>query len=184
MLMKININTGLLDTGRYIESPNADERPAQQQVKLIVIHNISLPPGEFGGPYIEHLFTNRLQAAEHPYFKSIHRLKVSAHILIQRDGHIIQFVPFHKRAWHAGESSYGGHENCNDYSIGIELEGTDDKPYEELQYQQLASIIDTLQSYYPSLDKGTITGHCDIAVGRKTDPGPAFDWNHLTQLLK
>jgi len=149
-----------------------------------VIHSISLPPGEFGGPYIEQLFTNCLEPSDHPYFETIHQLKVSAHTLIHRDGHITQFVPFHKRAWHAGESNYCGRESCNDFSIGIELEGTDDEPYEEAQYQQLATIIGTLQASYPSLDKDAITGHCDIAAKRKTDPGPAFDWDHLKQLLK
>ena len=182
--MKINRKSGVIDAGHYIESPNADDRPEQQLAELIVIHNISLPPGEFGGDYIEQLFTNRLQADEHPYFADIHRLKVSAHALIHRNGDITQFVPFHKRAWHAGESSYCGRESCNDFSIGIELEGTDDQAYEDIQYQQLATMITTLQACYPSLDKDSITGHCDIAPERKTDPGPSFDWDHLKLLLK
>jgi N-acetyl-anhydromuramoyl-L-alanine amidase len=181
--MKINRKTGLLESGHYIESPNSDERPTQQDAELIVIHNISLPPGQFGGPYIEQLFTNQLQPEDHPYFETIYQLHVSSHILIQRDGQIIQFVPFHKRAWHAGESNYCGRERCNDFSIGIELEGTDDVPYEKVQYQQLAQLITDLQNTYPSLDKNAITGHCDIAPERKTDPGPAFNWNHLKQLL-
>jgi len=181
--MKINRKTGVIDSGHYIESPNADERPAEQQAELIVIHNISLPPGEFGGPFIEQLFTNRLQPGDHPYFETIHQLKVSSHALIHRDGSITQFVPFHKRAWHAGDSSYCGRECCNDFSIGIELEGTDDEPYEDVQYQQLAAMISALQASYPSLDKGAITGHCDIAPERKTDPGPAFDWDRLNQLI-
>jgi len=181
--MKINRKNGLLDDGHYIESPNSDQRPEQQNIELIVIHNISLPPGQFGGPYIEQLFTNQLQPGDHPYFETIHQLKVSSHILIQRDGRITQFVPFHQRAWHAGESRYCGHECCNDFSIGIELEGTDDEPYEDIQYSQLAQLISSLQKAYPSLDRDAITGHCDIAPQRKTDPGPAFDWDHLKQLL-
>jgi len=182
--MKINRKNGLLDIGLYIESPNSDERPAQQSAELIVIHNISLPPGQFGGAYIEQLFTNQLQPEDHPYFETIHQLNVSSHILIDRKGEITQFVPFHKRAWHAGESNYCGREACNDFSIGIELEGTDNEPYEEIQYRQLADLINELQSAYPSLDKDGITGHCDIAPQRKTDPGPAFDWGHLKQLLQ
>ena len=169
---------------QYIESPNADERPPQQAEELIVIHNISLPPGEFGGPYIEQLFTNCLKAHDHPYFEDIRHLNVSSHTLIHRDGRITQFVPFHKRAWHAGESNYCGRERCNDFSIGIELEGTDDCPYEAVQYQQLAAMIQALQLSYTSLDKDAITGHCDIAPLRKTDPGPSFDWDHLKHLLK
>lgn len=182
--MKINTKTGIIESGRYIESPNADDRPDEQRAELIVVHNISLPPGEFGGPYIEQLFTNQLQADEHPYFETIHQLKVSAHALIHRNGEVTQFVPFHKRAWHAGKSCYCGRERCNDFSIGIELEGTDDEPYEDVQYQQLATIIAELQANYPSLEKNAITGHNDIAPERKTDPGPSFDWDHLKQLLK
>ena len=182
--MKINRKSGLIDSAHYIESPNADERPADHQIDLIVIHNISLPPGEFGGPYIEQLFTNQLQANQHPYFESIYQLKVSAHALIHRNGEVTQFVPFHKRAWHAGQSSYCGREACNDFSIGIELEGTDDRPYEEVQYRQLVEMINALHNRYDSLDKAAISGHCDIAPGRKTDPGDAFDWSYLKQLLK
>lgn len=181
--MKINIKNGLVDSCHYIQSPNSDERPAQQDAELIIIHNISLPPGQFGGAYIEKLFTNQLDADDHPYFESIQQLKVSAHILISRDGTITQFVPFHQRAWHAGKSNYCGRERCNDFSIGIELEGTDDVPYEEIQYQQLAQLINALQSAYPSLDKTALTGHCDVAPERKTDPGPAFNWDHLKKLL-
>lgn len=181
--MKINKKTGLIGDTEYISSPNADDRPDDSPAELIVIHNISLPPGEFGGPYIAQLFTNDIDPTVHPYFADICDLKVSAHALIKRTGEITQFVPFHKRAWHAGASNYCGREKCNDFSIGIELEGTDDAPYEDVQYTQLANLINTLQKTYPELVKDAITGHCDIAPERKTDPGPAFDWNKLKQLL-
>jgi len=181
--MIINKKTGLLDIADFISSPNADDRPAEQPPELIVIHNISLPPSHFGGPYITQLFTNQLNPEEHPYFADISDLRVSSHILIRRNGDIIQFVPFHKRAWHAGVSNYCGRDRCNDFSIGIELEGTDDTPYEDVQYRQLASMIEALQSSYPSLAHDAIAGHSDIAPDRKTDPGPAFDWNHLKKLL-
>ena len=181
--MIINKKTGLLDIGDFISSPNADDRPAEKQPELIVIHNISLPPNNFGGPYIAQLFTNQLDPDEHPYFAEICDLHVSSHILIRRNGDIIQFVPFHKRAWHAGASNYCGRDKCNDFSIGIELEGTDDIAYEDVQYKQLASMIEALQSSYPSLANDAIVGHSDIAPERKTDPGPAFDWDHLKQLL-
>ena len=181
--MKINKKTGIIEGVEYIPSPNADDRPEFPGVELVVVHNISLPPGEFGGPYIGQLFTNRLDPAEHPYFREIDGLQVSAHVLIRRDGQIIQFVPFHRRAWHAGESNYCGRERCNDFSIGIELEGTDDLPYEDVQYQQLVAMISSLRETYPSMAKDAITGHCDIAPQRKTDPGPAFDWDRLKKLL-
>ncbi|MDH5767243.1 MAG: 1,6-anhydro-N-acetylmuramyl-L-alanine amidase AmpD [Gammaproteobacteria bacterium] len=181
--MKINIKTGLIENITQLASPNMDERPEHSDPELIVIHNISLPPGEFGGPYIEQLFTNQLKPGDHPYFEQIHQLRVSSHTLIQRDGQLIQFVPFHKRAWHAGVSSYMGREQCNDFSIGIELEGSDDIPYETVQYQQLADMIRALRECYTSIPANAITGHSDIAPGRKTDPGPAFDWEYLKQLL-
>ncbi len=182
--MKINVKTGLLENARFIASANADERPDNCPLELIVIHNISLPPNEFGGEGICQLFCNQLDANEHPYYAQIADLKVSAHLLIRRDGEIIQFVPFHKRAWHAGVSEYKGRKCCNDFSIGIELEGADDIAYEAVQYQQLAAIIGSLQTAYPSLNKEALCGHCDIAPGRKTDPGEAFDWAHLKHLLK
>ncbi len=182
--MNINNNLGLLAEATQIPSCNFDERPAGLPIRLIVIHNISLPAGEFGGPYITQLFTNQLCKQDHPSFKEIHQLKVSSHILIRRDAEIIQYVPFDKRAWHAGISNYCGQEACNDFSIGIELEGTDDCPYEENQYKTLADLIITLQRSYPDIDKNAITGHCDIAPERKTDPGPAFDWHHLNHLLQ
>jgi len=181
--VKINTETGLIENVQYIASANTDERPALEDIDLVVIHSISLPPGEYGGPWIEKLFTNQLPADEHPYFKEIHELKVSSHVLIRRDGTVQQFVPFHQRAWHAGQSCYQGREACNDYSIGIELEGTDDSEFEDVQYQQLAELIKTLDSSYDSIDKNRLTGHSDIAPGRKTDPGSGFDWGRLRGLL-
>lgn len=182
--MIIDKNKGLIDGIRYIRSPNSDERPETSQPELLVIHNISLPPGEFGGPYIDQLFTNQLNPNVHPYFEQISHLQVSSHALIRRSGEIIQYVPFHQRAWHAGASSYCGRECCNDFSIGIELEGSDDLPFENIQYEQLAKLIHTLWRNYPEIPKDAITGHSDIAPGRKTDPGPKFDWAKLKQLLK
>lgn len=181
--MKIDTTTGLLDEASYIPSPNHDARPTGSPLDLIVIHNISLPPGEFGGPFIDALFTNTLDAQAHPYFQDIHALKVSAHVLIRRDGTIVQYVPFHLRAWHAGDSCFKERSRCNDFSIGIELEGCDDIPYEETQYRVLSALIQALLASYPALSLQRLTGHCDIAPGRKTDPGPAFDWQHLHALL-
>ena len=149
----------------------------------MVIHNISLPPGRFGGPYIDQLFTGKLNPKEHPFFEEIKHLRVSAHCLIRRDGAIVQYVPFHLRAWHAGQSSYQGKEKCNDFSIGIELEGTDFEPFTEAQYQSLAQLTQLLISVYP-LIKHNITGHSDIAPERKTDPGPFFDWQKYKNKLK
>jgi AmpD protein len=166
-----------------LPSPNFDERSDADDISLIVVHCISLPPGEFGHSYIDQLFCNHLDPAGHPYFEEIHQLKVSAHLLIKRDGEITQYVPFDKRAWHAGVSSYQGRERCNDYSIGIELEGGEDFPYTEAQYRQLAAAIKTLLKTYPKLSQQRITGHSDIAPGRKTDPGALFDWKKLRQLL-
>jgi len=154
-----------------------------QRIDLLVIHSISLPPGEFGGPYIEQFFTNQLAPEGHPYFKEIAPLRVSAHLLIRRDGALIQFVPFDKRAWHAGTSCFGGEHACNDFSIGIELEGTDDQPYTRVQYQHLAEISRLLMRHYPEITRERIVGHADIAPQRKTDPGPAFDWPGFRRLL-
>lgn len=181
--MKVDIRTGTLDQARQCLSPNFDERPDGETASLIVIHGISLPPGEFGGPYIDQLFTNTLVAGDHPFFKEIHQLKVSSHLLIRRDGEIVQYVPFHKRAWHAGVSRYNGREACNNFSIGIELEGQDQTPYADSQYQVLARVITALLEAYPDLDKNDIVGHSEIAPGRKTDPGPAFEWTRLGLLL-
>jgi len=171
--------TGLLDAARQCPSPNWDERPAEVVPELIVIHNISLPPGRFGGGAIDALFTNTLDPAGHPYFATIHELRVSAHLLIRRDGEVVQYVPFHRRAWHAGASSYRGRERCNDFAVGIELEGADEVPYTDAQYRRLTAVIEALLHAYPSLSRHHITGHADIAPGRKSDPGPAFDWARL-----
>jgi len=165
-------------------SPNTDDRPDESDISLLVVHSISLPPGEFeqASRWIERFFCNDLPADTHPYFAEICEMKVSAHALIRRDGEVIQFVPFHKRAWHAGESSYRGRTGCNDFSIGIELEGTDESDFSEAQYQKLAAIAVSLRQHYPEI-MDNITGHSDIAPGRKTDPGTGFDWQHLTQLI-
>jgi len=146
---------------------------------LLVVHGISLPPGEFGGPQVEQLFTNTLDWDSHPYFGEIRGMEVSAHLLIKRDGELIQFVPFTQRAWHAGASSFRGRDCCNDYSIGIELEGTDEVPYADSQYETLIELSRTLTKAYPELSAREIAAHSDIAPGRKTDPGPAFDWLRL-----
>lgn len=177
--MYIDSKTGRLHPAKYIPSPNCDERPDTDDICLIVIHNISLPPDQFGGDDITRLFTNQLDPDEHPYYKEIYQLKVSSHLLIRRDGTLIQYVPFQLRAWHAGESEYDGRFRCNDFSIGIELEGADEVPYEQVQYDQLNNVIDTLCGSYPKLSRKHIVGHCDIAPQRKTDPGPAFDWHRV-----
>ncbi len=174
-------STGIAAGIRYLPSPNCDERPADAAIDLLVIHNISLPPGEFGGPGIIDLFMNRLDPAAHPYYRGIAHLKVSAHFLVRRDGEMIQFVPCAKRAWHAGESAWRGRERCNDYSIGIELEGADDQSFTDCQYEKLACLTRALQTAYPSLD---IVGHSDIAPARKTDPGPCFNWSRLRELVR
>ncbi len=184
MAIAINTKTGLIEGVRYVPSPNFDQRPFDAEVNLLVIHNISLPPGEFGGPYVEALFTNTLDPHAHPYFQEIAELKVSCHCFIRRTGEIIQFVPFHERAWHAGESSFEGREKCNNYSIGIELEGTDELPYTPSQYQALKEITLALQAIYPGITENRMVGHSTIAPIRKTDPGPAFDWLAFKTALK
>jgi len=160
----------------FVKSPNFDERPPGAKVEVVVIHNISLPPGEFGGPFIEDLFLNRLHPGAHPYFAGIAHLKVSAHFLVRRDGQVIQFVDTDQRAWHAGVSSWRGRERVNDFSVGIELEGTDDVAFEDAQYDALNALLDHLQERYGKLP---LTGHSDVAPGRKTDPGPCFDWSRV-----
>lgn len=172
-----------LTYARQVPSPNQDARPNPADISLIVIHCISLPPGEFGGPHVDQLFCNRLSPDDHPFFAEIQALKVSAHLLIDREGGITQYVAFDRRAWHAGASRYRGRERCNDFSIGIELEGSVDKPYADKQYLSLAATIKTLFASYPGLSLKHIAGHSDIAPERKTDPGPFFDWQHLQQLL-
>jgi N-acetyl-anhydromuramoyl-L-alanine amidase len=181
---QIDPAAGLLARARQQPSPNCDERPAGIVPELIVIHGISLPPDEFGGPWIDRLFTNTLPADAHPYFAAVAASRVSAHLLIRRDGEVVQYVPFHLRAWHAGVSSYRGRERCNDFSVGIELEGTDGSAYEPAQYRVLSDVILALCDAYPSLSIERLTGHSDIAPGRKTDPGPAFDWPRLHALLR
>lgn len=181
--MKINQTSGLFIPVDYQPSPHSDNRPDNITIDMIVVHNISLPPGQFGSNKVQSFFCGQLDISLHPYFETIASLKVSAHLFIDRVGKITQFVPFTKRAWHAGESSFAGRERCNDFSIGIELEGTDDLPYEAIQYQVLARVIQLLMRSYPSISRTRIVGHADIAPGRKTDPGSAFDWNHLSKLL-
>ncbi|MEE3661106.1 1,6-anhydro-N-acetylmuramyl-L-alanine amidase AmpD [Brenneria sp. g21c3] len=177
------LENGWLSEIKHIPSPHCDRRPDDESPSLLVIHNISLPPGEFGGPYIDQLFTATLDPTAHPYFVDICHLRVSAHCLIRRDGEIIQYVPFHQRAWHAGVSAFAGRERCNDFSIGIELEGTDTLPFTTEQYSQLVAITGMLMNAYP-ITPARITGHSDIAPGRKTDPGPAFDWDCYHRLLQ
>lgn len=172
------IEKGWLATARKVPSPNYNQRPEKTQIRLIVIHNISLPPAQFGGGYIEQFFQNQLVASLHPYFDEIKNLQVSAHILITRLGDVIQFVSFDDRAWHAGRSCYQGVDNCNDFSIGIELEGTDDVPFSEAQYAALLPLIRCIQHSYPAT-QGHIAGHSEIAPNRKTDPGPCFDWSRI-----
>jgi len=170
-----------LESAQYFQSPNCDVRPEGSNIKLIVIHGISLPPGEFSGNYIHDFFMNQLNANLHPYFKEISHLKVSSHVYIRRDGQIQQFVPFNLRAWHAGASCYQNEQRCNDFSIGIELEGTDDCHYEPIQYAVLIDLLKVLLESYPDTQKNPIVGHQHIAPGRKTDPGPFFDWQQLKQ---
>lgn len=181
--LKIDTATGLLMQARQVPSPNMDERPAGVQPDLIIVHGISLPPGEYGGPWIDQLFTNALPPNQHPYFKQIEGLKVSTHVLIRRDGEPVQYVPFNKRAWHAGVSNYQGRERCNDFSIGIELEGVDDSAYEAVQYVVLARLIVKLCECYSSLSTRHVVGHSDVAPGRKSDPGDAFDWARLRSMI-
>ncbi|MCP3866997.1 MAG: 1,6-anhydro-N-acetylmuramyl-L-alanine amidase AmpD [Gammaproteobacteria bacterium] len=167
---------GLLDGAHQCPSPNHDKRPEVCPVDLLVIHNISLPPKKFGGPWIEDFFLNRLDPTEDEYFAGIYQSKVSAHLLVRRDGELVQFVPLNQRAWHAGASSFKGRPNCNDHSIGIELEGADNILYTKAQYKTLTQVTLDIMAIYPSITPERITGHSDIAPGRKTDPGPAFDW--------
>lgn len=174
-----HIRAGWLDAARSVVSSNANERPLDCPVDLLVVHGISLPPGEFGGPWIEALFTNQLDAGAHPAFEPIAGLRVSAHMLIRRDGELVQFVSFDRRAWHAGVSAFRGRSGCNDFAIGIELEGADDIPYADAQYTALVRLARLLVRQYPQITADRIVGHSDIAPGRKTDPGPAFDWRRF-----
>jgi AmpD protein len=171
---------GWLTGAKAIPSPNCDDRPADESIRLVVVHAISLPPGEFGGLGVASLFTNCLDPAAHPYYREIHDLRVSAHFFIRRDGRVIQFVPTIRRAWHAGVSRWRDRERCNDFSLGIEMEGCDDQPFTNIQYIRLARLIRILRRTYVIED---IVGHADIAPERKTDPGPCFDWQRLRKLL-
>jgi len=175
--------TGLLVGVRQLLSPHFDARPKGVAPELIVVHGISLPAGEFGGPWIDHLFAGDLSPEAHPSFRDTAALRVSAHAVIRRDGGITQYVPFGMRAWHAGQSQYQGRGGCNDFSIGIELEGTDETPYTDAQYESLTALVQALLATYPTLSADRIAGHSDIAPGRKTDPGPAFDWPRFRNLL-
>jgi len=181
--LRVDTKSGMLHGVRQIASPNFDSRPAGVDADLIVVHGISLPPGEFGGPWIDRLFTNSLPIHEHPYFAVAASGRVSAHLCIRRDGAVTQYVRFTDRAWHAGESCYQGRQACNDFSIGVELEGVDTLPYDDGQYQALADIVAALCAAYPSLHPARLTGHSDIAPGRKTDPGPAFDWPRARRMI-
>ena len=172
---------GWLPGAKKVVSPNQDERPDGEVVRLVVVHAISLPPSEFGGDGVERLFTNTLSPEAHPYFQHIHTLRVSAHFFIRRDGRLLQFVSTRHRAWHAGVSVWRGQARCNDFSIGIELEGSDDQPFERIQYIRLARLIRIVRKHYRIED---VVGHHDIAPERKTDPGPYFDWPRLRDLLR
>lgn len=181
-LTHLHINQGWLQPCRHLLSPHQNPRP-DAEVSLLVIHGISLPLGEFGGPWIDQLFLGKLDPTAHPYFASLAGLQVSAHCLIRRDGELVQYVSFDQRAWHAGVSCFAGREACNDFAIGIELEGTDESGYTEAQYQCLVAVTRALQTHYPQITAERIVGHSDIAPGRKTDPGARFSWEHYRQLL-
>lgn len=169
---------GIHRDAEFIASPNFDERP-EHEISLVVVHNISLPPKQYGGNGVIELFTNCLDPNAHPYYAEIQHLKVSSHFFIRRDGHLMQFVSCLKRAWHAGQSNWQGRERCNDFSVGIELEGSDDDAFEKAQYTQLNQLLSSLRSSYPIV---AVTGHSDIAPGRKTDPGPYFDWSRIIRI--
>jgi N-acetyl-anhydromuramoyl-L-alanine amidase len=179
----IDPNNGIMRGARQVHSPNQDARPDGVVADLIVIHGISLPPGEFGGPWIDQLFTNSLPLDRHPYFAQVGTARVSSHLLIRRDGEVVQYVGFDRRAWHAGRSSYSGRPSCNDFSIGIELEGSDTVAYEAEQYRVLAQVVVALCRAYPQLSPQRIAGHSDVSPGRKTDPGESFDWRNFHRRL-
>ena len=179
---QFQVVNGQLIGARQVPSPNYNQRPENTEIQLIVIHNISLPPSQFGGGYIEQFFKNQLDWSLHPYFQTIEGMQVSTHLLILRTGEVLQFVNFNDRAWHAGRSTYLSKVECNDYSIGIELEGSDDTDFEAIQYQVLVDVVATLQTAYPKTDHH-VAGHSDIAPGRKTDPGPHFQWQEFRQQL-
>lgn len=180
--MKADPVSGLVEGARYMPSPNCDERPDGAMAEVLVIHSISLPPGQFGGLGIEQFFCNTLDPEEHPFYQEIRDLRVSAHLLIRRNGEVVQFVPLHRRAWHAGQSCCDGRTRVNDFSIGIELEGADHQPFEPVQYQVLAELTRAIRQIYPRITPDRIYGHSDIAPGRKTDPGPYFDWERYRMM--
>ena len=183
MNYQIDTDGAWLNGARMVLSPNCDARPSDADIELLVIHGISLPPKEYGGGFIDRFFTNTLDPDIHPYFFEIEKLRVSSHLLIDRQGEVTQYVPFIKRAWHAGESTFGGRNACNDFSIGIELEGCDVEEYSAVQYSTLAKITDLICQRWQKITKDRIVGHSDIAPGRKTDPGPYFDMNYYFSLL-
>lgn len=182
MPMEID-DAGWLAKARRVPSPHCDERPPGVVIDAIIVHGISLPPGEFGGPWVDRLFSGCLDTQAHPYFRKIAGLRVSAHVLIRRDGALVQYVPFVRRAWHAGDSELHGRTCCNDFAIGIELEGEDHTPYTDSQYQRLGALCRGLMHHYPHIGPERIAGHADVSPGRKTDPGPAFDWPRLQREL-
>jgi AmpD protein len=181
--MTHSIDSGWLDPATRCPSPNCNARTDPADISLLVIHNISLPPGQYGTGCVQQFFCNSLDCDTHPYFEEIRGMEVSSHLLIERDGAITQFVSFDQRAWHAGTSRFAGRENCNDFSIGIELEGCDTEAYTDSQYKSLAAVTGELMRHFPGITRDRIAGHCDIAPERKTDPGPAFDWDHYFALL-
>lgn len=184
MALTLDPQSHLLQGVDYIPSPNCDDRPQGEAISLLVIHGISLPPGQFGGEGIRQLFCNQLDPKAHPYYAQIADLRVSSHVVIHRDGQICQYVPFHRRAWHAGKSSFQGRPRCNDFAIGIELEGCDSLAYSNEQYLALAELTQVLMQAYPEIEGPShIVGHSDIAPGRKTDPGPGFDWQRYYLFL-
>lgn len=181
--LQLDPRTGLLVPDVYVPSPHYDERPAGMRIDMIVIHAISLPPGEFGGHAVRDFFCGHLNHSAHPYYAGIADLRVSAHLFVRRDGELMQFVPFHYRAWHAGQSVFQGRTSCNDFSIGIELEGSDDHVYETVQYQRLGALVRLLMHHYPDIREDRIVGHTHIAPERKTDPGPHFHWELLRGMI-
>ena len=183
LVFNVKIENHKLLGAKWRPSTNYNERPSLD-ISMLVIHNISLPPNEFGGPYIEDFFCNELDCTVHPYFQEIKDMQVSAHLLIRRDGEVVQFVPFNKRAWHAGRSEFNGETECNDFSIGIELEGADEIPFDETQYQVLTQVTQAIMQAYPQIEVARIVGHSDIAPGRKSDPGRCFNWPKYKDTLR
>ena len=181
--MNVDVASGLIEEARFVPSPNCDARPTGQRPEVLIVHAISLPPGQYGGPGVEQLFCNALDGAEHPYYAGVRHLTVSAHAFVRRDGALVHFVPLHLRAWHAGESRCEGRSRVNDFSIGIELEGGDEAPFDDAQYHTLVELTRALVAAYPAITPARIYGHSDIAPGRKTDPGPHFDWARFRATL-